>query len=373
MLTRGTSRPVVVPVPTRAYWVWQAVVGGSFFVQPLIAWWVGPVEAPMVFSWELPTDLVLALATVAITHRLRPAVLADVADPGGLPRRLPRRAAALFGVALAISTCEVLLRQAMPATPDDLLPVTPWDVALIAVNWSASLALWCIAYGMSQTISRWRHSVAERRALAAAARQAEARALRAQMDPHFLFNAINSARALVSVDPDGARDLLTRYAEILRYVTTHARGTTETLGEALPVAVAYLEIERRRFPDRLRIEVDVPASLQHAQLPTLLLQTLVDNAVRHGIARSVGGGTVGLHARAEDGELTLTVSNPAPRDTARDTVRGDGSGVGLANSRERLRLLHGDAGRLEFAHGPDGVVRVSVHLPFPAASRGGPD
>ena len=148
-------------------------------------------------------------------------------------------------------------------------------------------------------------------------------------------------------------------------MTTHSRGTTETLAEALPVAVAYLEIERRRFPDRLRIDVDVPDALQHAQIPPLLLQTLVENAVRHGIARSPAGGTVRIRARAEDGALTLTVSNPAPHGAAPEA----GTGVGLANSRERLRLLHGDAARLEFAHDPDGEVRVSVRLPLPAVSR----
>ena len=362
LLTREAARPAVVPAPSRAYWVGQSVVVATFFVPSLLQWRFEADAGPFVLWRSLVTDGVLALVTVVGTHRLRPSVLAEVADLRGLPRRLPRRLGALALVALAISLIEVLVRTAIPASPEDHLLWMPSDVALNSIFWSLSLALWCMVYGASQLIIIGSRSTAERLALAAAAREAEARVLRAQMDPHFLFNAINSARALVSIDPDGARDLLTRYAEVLRYVTTHARGTAETMGEALSVATAYLEIERRRFPDRLRVDIAVPDELYSAQIPTLLLQTLVENAVRHGIARSPGGGTIRIHARAEDGVLTLTVSNPAPP----GAVSRDGSGVGLANSRERLRLLHGEAGRLEYSHGADGTVRVSVQLPLPA-------
>src|SRR5439155_1350000 len=151
-----------------------------------------------------------------------------------------------------------------------------------------------------------RHREQELVELAATAQLA---ALRAQINPHFLFNSLNSIAQLIRADPDRAEACVERLAEMFRYVLRYGEKDFVPLAEELEMARAYLDIERARFGDRLRVETHVdPPSLQHL-IPNLILQPLVENAVRHGLSRKRGGGTVRIDARLADGCLELSVGD----------------------------------------------------------------
>src|SRR3954468_10841699 len=174
---------------------------------------------------------------------------------------------------------------------------------------------------------------AERRGLElqVLAREAELRALRAQIDPHFLFNSLQSISALTAADPPAARRMCLLLADFLR--ETLALGARERipLSSELSLARRFLAIEQVRFGDRLAVSVDAPAGAMDAELPPLLLQPLVENAVTHGIAHLLDGGRVEIRAEQRAVSLVITVANPCDA----DRPAGRGTGLGLRNVRER--------------------------------------
>ena len=190
----------------------------------------------------------------------------------------------------------------------------------------------------------------------AAGDRARLAALQAQIRPHFLYNALNTISCLVRTRPDAARSLLGRLADLYRR-TLRSGSDDVTLAEELETLESYLEIERARFGDRLRVEVDVEESARDANVPPLLLQPLVENAILHGLSPRPEGGTVVVAARREAGNLVLEVRD--------DGVGYDGAarGVGLTNVADRLAVRSGVAGCLEVDGEPGRGTRVRLVLP----------
>ena len=205
---------------------------------------------------------------------------------------------------------------------------------------------------------------AERRALRVQvfAREAELRALRAQIDPHFLFNSLQSISALTGVDPAAARRMCLLLAEFLRESLALGSLDRITLARELKLVQGFLAVERVRFGERLAVDVDAGGA-GACLVPPLLLQPLVENAVTHGIAHVLDGGTIRVTASRTDAELTVVVENPC--DPARP--RGRGAGVGLANVRARLAAVHGDDASLTPSE-QDGRWRVMLVLPADIAA-----
>lgn len=190
---------------------------------------------------------------------------------------------------------------------------------------------------------------------------AELRALKMQVHPHFLFNTLNTATVLVEENPAAAKDVLGLLADLLR-ATLDQSGTQEIrLAEELELLETYLAIERTRFPDRLSVDLDVPDELREAWVPNLVLQPLVENAVRYGIAPRAAPGRISIRARCDGGVLTLAVADDGPG--VRPGPKG--TGLGIANTRARLERLYGRAGRLDLGPVPGGPGTVAtVTLPF---------
>lgn len=197
----------------------------------------------------------------------------------------------------------------------------------------------------------------------AAADQASLEALRRRLEPHFLFNALTALRATIRRDPDAARELVTDLADLYRYLLSHPEDAP--LSAEVEHAEAYLGIERVRLgADRLRVEIDLPEALAAHQVPALLLQPLVENAVRHGIARRSGAGVVRIAAREEEGALVIDVHDATDGENVPPNEAG--SGIALRTLRERLERRFGKAASIELEIGERGA-RARVRLPITAA------
>ena len=201
------------------------------------------------------------------------------------------------------------------------------------------------------------------RELTELAATAQLAALRAQINPHFLFNSLNSIAQLIRTDPDKAEACVERLAEIFRYILGRAEKEFVPLGEELQMATAYLDIERARFGERLNVETSVdPRSLQQL-IPNLILQPLVENAVKHGLSRKLGTGTIRIDAVLDDGCLALTVGDDGLGMPRPALERVYDRGVGLRNLRDRLERLYGPAHLPEIRSVPGGGTEVRLRLP----------
>jgi two-component system LytT family sensor kinase len=205
----------------------------------------------------------------------------------------------------------------------------------------------------------------ERHAAQLAAQLAEARlgALRMQLQPHFLFNTLNAITVVVrDGDTRVATKMLEQLGDMLRRVTRADRPWQVTLAEELEFLRQYLDIEQVRFPDRLRPAFVVDDALLAAAVPEFVLQPLVENAIRHGVARRTATSRLVIAARREGDNLELSVTDEGPEPDG--TPAAPGEGVGLSNTRERLATMYGPRGRLDLTRTPSGGTRATIHVPF---------
>ncbi len=188
--------------------------------------------------------------------------------------------------------------------------------------------------------------------------------LHAQVEPHFLYNTLASAQYLTRSDPALADEMLGNLITYLRHSLPRTDDSLSTLGEELDRARAYLEILKIRMGPRLGLQIEVPAHLLDVPFPPMMLQTLIENAIKHGLEPRTGGGTVWILATETDGRVSVTVAD----DGLGFTEQGGGTGIGLRNVRERLRLAYGDAASFAIvANFPTGVAAT---ITLPATERG---
>jgi two-component system LytT family sensor kinase len=309
-----------------AAYLWAAIT-------PLVVW-SARRSLPKRGDYLAPLALLAAGAIAApVTH----AVLYQLAYP------------LLMGFPLVVSTQLSALRQLLPA----LYPIELVTYAAIVG------ATWMLTYSR---LSRER----DLRASQLQTRLAGARlaALQMQLHPHFLFNTLNSILPLVFRDGESASRTVARLADLLRLSLQHETSDLIPLSRELETLEVYLEIQRTRFHDRLTVRLDVEADVGDALVPNLILQPLVENAVKHGIAARPGAGSIDIRVRREGTDrLSLLVSDDGagPSPSSRP---GGREGVGLRNTRDRLELLYGSRHAFRFRGEPGRGCQVALSIPL---------
>lgn len=346
----GTGLAIGLHLALIHLYLWHSVTAFFFFLAvtlvfttaTLLLWQqVLPRFAPRPFFSRLGWQVMVALATFAALSFLSTEVNAFLFHGHSLLR--PYR-----GGPVTFTIPSAALRRAPLIY--SLIPIIP-SAALCIVGFN--LHWWRIR--MLQGRER------EARELAVSAQLA---ALRAQVNPHFFFNSLNSIAQLISTDPAKAEAFVERLADLFRYVLTRTQAEFVPLAEELEIAAAYLDIERARFGDNLVVQEEVDERARVLLLPGLILQPLIENAVKHGISPKIGGGKVLIRARLDAGVLTLTV-----QDTGVGMRVGESAfdrGVGLRNVRDRLVKLYGPA-YVPTIHSVDGEgTTVSLRIPVAA-------
>jgi len=262
-------------------------------------------------------------------------------------------------VAVGLSWASWLMRSD-PLSAERRGEILVSSALLLSVVGLLGFAVAVLGFYLLEAFARSR--AAERRALEATvlAREAELKTLKAQLDPHFLFNSLNSVAALIGTDAGAARRMCFLMSGFFRKSLTLGRKESIPLAEEVFLAETFLAIEQVRFGERLRSRFTIAEEALTLAVPPLVLQPLVENAVHHGIAHLVDGGEVGVHVRRRGDKLLVEVVNPC--DPERPASRG--AGVGLANVEARLAALYGGRARLEIDAAPESHA---VRMLLPAA------
>ncbi len=234
---------------------------------------------------------------------------------------------------------------------------------LLLTSFQSSLLVYWAIIGVFHTIAYYRRlEERERRAsqLEANLAQAQLQVLRNRLQPHFLFNTLHAICTLVHKDPDAADHAITLLSDLLRMALESEAVQEIELQRELEIVQRYVEIEATRFGDRLKVRIEIPDDVRHASVPSFLLQPLVENAIRHGIASRSQGGRVEVIANRKQEKLELLIQ---------DNGKGLGSvpvreGVGLANTRARLEQLYGDEASMTISEAAAGGVFVRIAIPF---------
>jgi hypothetical protein len=230
-----------------------------------------------------------------------------------------------------------------------------FEATIVLIAWSA-LYFGIKHYG---TVEEQRSRVLASEAMA---REAQLQALRYQLQPHFLFNTLNAISSLVvSKQPELATEMIAKLAALLRNTVSFPEAHVVTLREELAVTEEYLSIEQVRFGPRLAVSLSVSSEAYEAQVPRFLLQPIVENAIRHGIARCPNGGEIAIRASAIEGRLRIEVENDR---TASTLPFGEGQGLGLTNTRTRLEKLYGEQGGVTVSTTKQDRFLVSIRFPL---------
>ncbi|MES2692369.1 MAG: histidine kinase [Verrucomicrobiota bacterium] len=254
---------------------------------------------------------------------------------------------------------------------------SPLVLIVSIVNGVVLMLMWLSFYFFYNAYDRTHRLELDRARLMASAKESELRALKSQINPHFIFNSLNSLRALIDENPARARQAVTQLANLLRYSLQSAQAETVAFEDELRVVNDYLALEQVRHEERLRVRLDIDPETLGLAVPPLLLQTLVENAVKYGISTRPEGGEISITARCENGQLEIRVTNPGELPTASvqaaaanrsGALAGGGStGLGLKNAAERLRVFFGERARLELRSASESRVIAEVSIPMQTA------
>jgi sensor histidine kinase YesM len=198
------------------------------------------------------------------------------------------------------------------------------------------------------------------------ATEAQLQALKMQLHPHFLFNTLNSISALLDEDAEAADEMLARLGDFLRLTLENSGAHTVALQDELEFLRRYLEIEQVRYQDRLTVKLNIEPQTLEAQVPNMILQPIIENAIRHGISQSLGSGRIEVCASHEGDKLRLAVKDNGPGVSVSEEAK---AGLGLANTRERLKQSYGAAHNFDIQNAPEGGTIVTLTIPFALGDR----
>lgn len=313
------------------------------------------------------TIVVFACVGVVLTHLLRLGILALRARAtswlsffgGAIVLNLVQAMAfmgALWGLGAVFAPDAMLEPNGVPPTLGDYLRGVGFFFALLSV-WTGFYLGYCYYRG-------YREGVMDRLRLQAAVKEAELRTLKAQVNPHFLFNSLNTLRSMIPAEHERPREAVTLLAELLRATLMLGDRATVSVAEELETVENYLALEQMRFEQRLRVRAVVDPATRSLPVPPLLLQTLVENAVKFGVGKHSEGGDVAYEVSLHAGALMLRVTNTG---TLGRPERGS-TGVGLANARARLLHLFGPAAALALSQIDPDTVLAEVRIPITATA-----
>jgi hypothetical protein len=346
----------------RLYVLLQAAGWGTFLI--VVSWAAFEFpdkEGKWALCTELSVNAMVFLTGLLISHCLRPLMTRWRWKELGWRRLLPRLGFMAVAASTALNLFDSLWVHGVIGLPWNTNFSVPMVFVLEEFQNSVLFFAWLCLYHFYHVFDRLNRSEIERFQLMTSVKEAELRALKSQVNPHFIFNSLNSLRALIEEDPARARTAVTQLANLLRYSLKSGQLETVSFEEELGVVNDYLALEQVRHEERLRLRLDIAPDALHLPIPPMLLQTLVENAVKYGISPRAEGGEIAIIARNEGGALRIQVSNPG--ELARE-ARTSSTGLGLRNAAERLRLIFGERATLRLRSDQPTVVIAEAVIPL---------
>ncbi len=339
----------------KAYWISQ-ISGWSIFAIVNII-----VSASFdYFSWENTIELLyLCFCGVLITHVFRNIVKKNGWLSLQLKRIIPRVliASVIMGVILSFLFYIISIGVGT-------FQLNHFRAAFVLADLfrlSTTVLLWALIYFAVHYFENYRQVQIESLIWEAAVKDFELKTLKSQLNPHFMFNALNSIRALIGVDPKSAQTAVTKLSSILRYSLTMERIETVPLEKEMQTVCDYLELETIRFEERLKYKIDIDPKSFKIEIPPMMIQTLVENGLKHGISKRTEGGEITIKSEVQDSQLTIKIKNNGQ---ISDEALQKSKGFGISNTKHRLHLLYGEKASFSIINKTENEVLAEIVIPI---------
>jgi two-component system, LytTR family, sensor kinase len=232
--------------------------------------------------------------------------------------------------------------------------------AINMFNFTVILLLWSFIYFAIHYFENYKTSEIERLIWEAAVKDFELKTLKSQLNPHFMFNALNSIRALIEENPERAKNSITQLSNIFRYSLRIERTETVPLEDEIKTVIDYLSLEQVRFEERLNFNVYISPDAKSVEIPPMMVQTLVENGIKHGVSKIPEGGKISLEASISNGKLIISIRNSG---SVKEADILNSKGYGISNTRQRLNLLYGESGSFIIKN-DNGFVLTEIIIPI---------
>lgn len=347
-------KPMAAIRKERLYWICQ--IGGWFLFIMLEL--IGYVAIDGFRFGLLINALVNYVLGILLTHAYRMFLIRMGWLDLPLFKLIPRGILAVVLISLIMTSVNIPLdRYTFPIFKQ--IPFTIGFVSGYFFNLSKYVLLWSLTYHLFQYWEKLLEAEKERYRLEAAMKENAFHNLKTQLNPHFLFNSLNSIRTLIDIHPDTAKQSINRLSGLLRSSLYHGKQDTIPLSEELQTVKDYLSIEAIRFEERLSTRFDIDPAAQECHVPPMMLQTLVENAVKHGISHAKQGGDIHVKVGKNHQILTIDIEN-----TGRYQPKPGHEGLGVQNTRERLRLLYDNRAIFSISNKEENRVLTHIELPL---------
>jgi two-component system, LytTR family, sensor kinase len=237
---------------------------------------------------------------------------------------------------------------------------TAGSITIGILNTSSIVFLWSLIYFSVHLFENYKRAEIESYIWEAAVKDFELKTLKSQLNPHFMFNAMNSIRALIEEDPESAKNALTRLSGILRYSLKIERSETVPLEEEIQTVKDYLALEEIRFEERLKYKLDIDPKSIKVEIPPMMIQTLVENGIKHGISKRMDGGIITVETMLNSSKLYICISNSGHLD---DQAMKLSQGFGINNTRHRLSLIYGEKSSFKLFNKNTELVSAEIIIP----------
>ncbi len=358
LLKSGTRRPSGESISrisrNRAYWVSQAT-GWTFYAA---------VNLIAMFSFESITwqkgflFIFICIMGIAGTHYLRIIIRKNGWLEFPLKKIVPRVliSSLLIGIILSAFFFSINLTGSFY----DMSKFKPATPLIWIFNLSSVILLWQLIYFSVHFFQNYKKVEIEALIWEAAVKDFELKTLKSQLNPHFMFNALNSIRALIEEDPASAKTAITKLSNILRYSLRIEKSETVTLEDEMQTVADYLDLEKIRFEERLNYSIKMEDQAARIEIPPMMVQTLVENGIKHGISKKTGGGKISVNSFVEDSKLHIQITNTG-HFSEEDLKLA--TGFGIQNTKHRLSLLFGETGSFNINNKTENEVLAEVIIP----------
>ena len=331
------------------YWLFQIIGWFSFGIFQIAVSFIDsqPVDNMLVLGEGLQ-----AIFNILLTHTFRYVIIRFKWLDFKMIKLIPRVFFGVVGLSALASIFVLFIIQIQGAVPTSALIQVV--LAQLIVSFLVFL-FWSLAYFIYLYFERYNNSLKYE----AIIRETELNNLKSQLNPHFIFNALNSIRALVDENPKKSKDAITQLSHILRNSLNSDRKKLVPFAEELRTVKDYLGLELIRYEERLNVELDIAKGSEKFQMPPLMMQTLVENGVKHGIAKLTKGGSIKINTTLEEeGRLVVQIRNTGQ--LANGVLK---KGFGLANTKKRLEMIYGEGSRFKIKNEDKNTVLTEIKLP----------
>ncbi len=338
----------------RVYWTSQ-VTGWTIYAA---------VNVIAMFSFESYTwqkgilFIFICLAGLVSTHYLRTIIRKKGWLDLPLKKIIPRVLVSSLLIGILLSTLFFVIN--LTGSFYDMSKFKPATPVIWTFNLSSVIFLWQLIYFSVNFFQNYKKVEIEALIWEAAVKDFELKTLKSQLNPHFMFNALNSIRALIEEDPASAKAAITKLSNILRYSLRIEKNETVTLEDEMQTVADYLDLEKMRFEERLIYSLKTEENAGKTEIPPMMVQTLVENGIKHGISKRTTGGKISVDSFIEDSKLHIQITNTGH--LSEDELK-KATGFGIQNTKHRLNLLYGETGSFQIENTSEGEVLAEVIIP----------